>query len=354
MRTCTADAHLKCGGTSLADENQDNTLGEPFGVLKWVDVRLLWPNEALDFTPWLARNLAVLGDALGLDLELRLQEAPVGAFSLDLLAHDLGRDRAVVIENQLEPTNHDHLGKLLTYAAGHDAGVAVWVASEFREEHRQALDWLNQRTDVNTDFYGVVIEALQIDDSRPAPNFRLVAAPNEWRKTNVAASANPSPRAKAFQVFFQDLIDRLRTQHTFTQARKAQPVAWYSFSSGVGGVRYSVYFAGGGVVQAEVYIDRGDAVWNKWLFDALYAQRDAIEAEFGEPLEWERLDNRRASRIAAKRPGRIDDPAETLEEIKNWAIDRLLRLKKVIGPRVAILAGTGHPPPPPTGFPDAG
>jgi hypothetical protein len=326
----------------VAAQQESSILADKFGVLKRVDLRLLWPNEAPDFTPWLAQNIAVLGGVLGLDLELRLQEAPVGSFSLDLLAHDLGRDRTVIVENQLESTNHDHLGKLLTYAAGHDAAVAVWVAPEFREEHRQALDWLNQRTDVSTEFFGVVVEALQIDESRPACNFRLVASPNDWRKTNVAAAAaKPSIRGEAFRAFFQELIDRLRTLHNFTQARKAQPVAWYSFSSGIGGVRYSVYFAGGGLVQAELYIDRGEATWNKWLYDVLYEQRETIEAEFGEPLEWERLDNRRASRIAAKRPGSIEDPPETLEEIKNWAIDRLLRLKKVVGPRASISGSSG-------------
>jgi len=318
---------------------------ERFGVLKRVDLRLLWPNEARDFTTWLAQNLAVLGDALGLDLELRQQEAPVGPFSLDLLAHDLGRDRAAIIENQLAPTDHDHLGKLLTYAAGHDATVAIWVAPEFRDEHRQALDWLNQRTDINTEFFGVVVEALQIDKSLPAPNFRLVASPNDWRKTNITAgSGTPSVKGEAYRAFSQGLIDRLRTEHNFTGARKAQPQSWYFFTSGTRGVSYAFAFAGGGRAQTETYIDRQDAAWNKRLFDALHAQRESIETAFGEKLEWERLDHRRASRIARKRPGNIEDPPEVLEEIEDWAVDRLLRFKRVLGPRVsALVAERGSP-----------
>lgn len=315
-----------------------------FGVLKQVDLRLLWPHEALDFSAWLAQNLAVLGETLGMDLELIGQEAPVGPFSLDLLVRDLGRDRTVIIENQLEPTDHDHLGKLLTYAAGHDATVAVWIAPKFRDEHRQALDWLNQRTDTGTEFFGVVVEAIQIDDSRPACNFRLVAFPNDWRKTNITPVTKTSPRSEAYQAFFQDLIDRLRTQHNFTRALKAQPQNWYTFSSGIRGIVYGVSFALGGRVRAEAYIDREDAVWNKWLFDALRAQRDDIAAAFGEPLEWDSIEARRACRIVAYRPGSIDNPPQSLEEIKGWAIDRLLRMRNVIGPRASTLIGSGGPP----------
>lgn len=316
-----------------------------FGVLRRVELRELWPHEALDFTAWLAQNLELLGEVLGLDLEMRHQEAPVGSFSLDLLAHDLGRDRAVIIENQLAATDHDHLGKLLTYAAGHDAAVAVWVAPTFREEHRQALDWLNQRTDVHTEFFGVVVEALQIDGSRPAPNFRLVAFPNDWRKSNITANEQkPSARGEAYQAFFQRLIDRMRTEHGFTRARKALAQSWYYFSSGIGGISYAFSFARGEIAQAETYIDREDVSWNKRLFDALFDQREEIEFEFGESLEWERLDHRRASRIAAKRPGSIEDSPETLDEIQDWAIDRLLRFRRVFGPRISALIAAGGAP----------
>lgn len=309
-----------------------------FGVLKRVDLRNLWPHETQDFTPWLAENLTALGEVLGMDLELRLQEAPVGPFSLDLLVNDLGRERIVIIENQIEPTDHDHLGKLLTYAAGHDAAAVVWIAAAFREEHRQALDWLNQRTDATTEFFGLVVEAIQIDSSRPACHFRLVAFPNDWRKTTMSmAATKPSVRGEAYREFFQSLIDRLRTQYKFTQAQKGQPSSWYTFRSGVSGIGYSVAFTTGKRIRTEAYIDNGNASWNLAMFDALFQRREEIETAFGEPLTWEQLDTRRACRIAIYRSGSIDASSQSLEEIKEWAIERLLLFKKVLSPVAADL-----------------
>ena len=305
------------------------------GVLEKRDVREIWPNEARDFTPWLAQNLAMLGDVLGMDLELQGQESPVGAFSLDVLARDLGRDRLVVIENQLEPTDHDHLGKLLTYASGHDAGVMIWIAKEIREEHRQTLDWLNQHTDGNINFYAVIVEIVQIDDSRPACSFKLVAFPNEHRKTT---SVEPtSERREAYRAFFQDLIDQLRDKHRFTGARAGQPQNWYSFASGISGITYGAAFAAKGQVRTEIYIDFGDIARNKALFDSLSASRETIERELGEPCQWERLDDRRGSRIAIYRKGSIESDAQSLQEIQAWTIDHLLRFKKIFRPKLSAL-----------------
>lgn len=155
---------------------------ENLSSIEKVALREVWSNEAQDFTPWLAEHLSELGEALGLDLELEAREAPVGGYSLDILARDQGSDGPVVIENQLESTDHTHLGQLLTYAAGFDAHVIVWIAKEFRDEHREALNLLNHRTGEDTQFFGVEVELWKIDDSRPAVNFKLVATPNEWQK----------------------------------------------------------------------------------------------------------------------------------------------------------------------------
>jgi hypothetical protein len=322
-----------------------------FGEIRRVELREMWPNEAGDFTPWLAANIETLGKALGLELELAEREASVGDFSCDLLATDLGTGRAVVIENQLTPTNHDHLGKLLTYAAGLEAGVIVWVAQELRDEHRQALEWLNSRTDTNTDFFGVVVEVFRIDESRPALNFKLVAFPNEWQKegrqTLVRSS---SSRGEQYRQFFQVLIDALREQHQFTNARAGQPQNWYTFPTGITGLRYGFNFPEGDRVRTELYIDREDGPKNKALFDSLLGERQNIEQAFGQSLEWERLDDRRASRIATYRPGSIDQDSEQLEQIRNWAIEQLLKFKEVFGHRLrghlerVVRANAAQPP----------
>ena len=306
-----------------------------FGKLEKIDLKEIWKNEAFDFTPWLAENIEALGEALGMDLELEEREADVGGFSLDLLARDLGTGEYVIIENQLTQTDHDHLGKLLTYAAGFNAATIIWVAESIRDEHRQTLEWLNQHTDPKTQFFAVVVEVFRIDDSKPAYKFRPIVFPNEWQKTKrQQAGSATSPRAEAYRSFFQKLIDELKEKYRFTNARVGQPQNWYSFSAGIFGISYSASFAHGNKVRAEIYIDTGDAEKNKAIFDSLKADKASIEAEFGEALSWERLDDKRASRVAVYREGSINDSEERLEETRRWLIDNLLKFKRVFTDRV--------------------
>ena len=308
--------------------------------LEKVDLREEWSNEADDFTPWLAKNIVKLGKALGLDLETRLEEAPVGRKKLDILAHDVGSNRPVIIENQLEGTDDPHLGQLLTYAAGYDANVVVWIAREFSDEHRAALEYLNDRTGDDTEFFGVVVELWRIDESRPAVNFDLVAAPNDWRKQTVSSSrtrGDVSERMAKYQNFFQGLIDTLREEHRFTSAKKGQPQNWYSFSSGRSEFTFGTNFNSDGRARVELYIDAGGQEQNKQIFDRFEVQKALFESELEETLEWERLDNRRASRISIRRLGSIDDSTESLQEIQVWMIEKLLSFKRVFGPRLAEL-----------------
>lgn len=309
-----------------------------FGKIKYVPLREVWPNEATNFTPWLASNIDALGKTLGLELELTEKEASVGEFSLDLLAKDLGSSKIVVIENQLTQTDHDHLGKLLTYAAGFSASIVVWVADTIRDEHRQALEWLNQRTDIDTQFFGVVIEVLKIDESKPAFNFKPVIFPNEWQKLKKqkTSSTSVSSKGEKYKAYFQVMIDELREKHKFTGAKAAQPQSWYSFSSGLPGILYSASFAQGGKARAEIYLDQGNQDNNKALFDKMKETEDEITNDFGHQLEWERLDDKRASRIAIYREGVIDTSDGELEEIRKWHIENLLKFKKVFQPRIKM------------------
>ena len=316
-------------------------------TIKHLGLRDIWAREAGDFTPWLAENIQQLGQALGMDLELQAKEADVGDFSLDLLAKDTS-GRTVVIENQLAQTDHDHLGKLLTYAAGFDAAAVIWVAESIREEHRQALDWLNQRTNATTDFFGVVVEVLQIDNSNPAVNFKLVVFPNEWQKPKRTQAASiVSPRGEAYRQYYQPLIDELREKHKFTGARIAQPQSWQSFSSGVAYATFGAPFRSNNRASVEVYIDYGEVESNKALFDWLYKRKDAIEKELGFPVQWDRLDDKQASRISVDRTGNIQDGANELDEIRKWQIEKLLTFKKVFGPllKEGVKEITTRPPP---------
>ena len=306
-----------------------------------VDLREAWPNEARDFTPWLAANIAELGEALGMDMELQQIEASVGDYSLDVLATDLNSGRPVVIENQLEITNHDHLGKLLTYAAGYDANAIVWLTKDFRDEHRAALDWLNQRTGEDTQFFGVVVELLKIDDSRLAPQFKPVATPNGWRKESAAkaqrSSTASTDRGEKYRTFFQTLIDTLREEHKFTKATRAQPANWHNFSSDYSGVHYTAVFSAQKQAAVQVGIERPDAVWNLNLFKQLEGIRSEIETELRQSLDWQAREGRKSCQIVLSRSGSIDDDYATLSEITDWMVDYILKFKQVFGPRLAEL-----------------
>ena len=306
-----------------------------FGKIKNLSLRDIWPNEAKDFTPWLANNIGALGEALGMELELKDMEAAVGDFSLDLLAKDLGTGHTVIIENQLTQTDHAHLGKLLTYAAGFSASAVVWVADVIRDEHRQTLEWLNQRTDEETQFFGVVVEVFKIDDSNPAHSFKPVVSPSEWQKSKKRQlSGTVSAKGEAYRNYFQSLIDELREKYQFTNAKIGQPQNWYSFSSGTSNIPFAAVFSQGGKARTELYIDVGDGDKNKALFDWLFEQRDEIHSKLGVKLEWERLDDKRASRIAVYRDGSILSSEEELIDIKAWHIENLLKFKKTLSPLV--------------------
>jgi len=313
-----------------------------FGTLKYPNLQSAWQHEALHFTPWLAENLSKLGEVLGLDLELESQEHGVGAFSLDILAHETSSDRRVAIENQLYATDHSHLGQLVTYAAGVDAGIVIWIAAKFRDEHREALDWLNRGEGTTTEYFGVVVELVQIDDSKPAVNFKVVASPNQWSresKLKAAVAQQNSPKTEMYKLFYQSLIDKLREIHSFTNSRVSQAQNWHTFPTGTTDIGYSAVFTGKSNIRAEIYIDAGSSEQNASIMGLLHEKVPNAQDNFSETLEWEALSNRRACRIALYRSGSIlkatGDEARVYED---WFISRLIKLKEVFGPHIASAA----------------
>jgi hypothetical protein len=290
------------------------------------DLRAIWKHEEKEFTPWLAENIGLLGETLGLDLELISSEHGVGSFSLDILARDLGSGNLVAIENQLEVTDHNHLGQIMTYASGVDAKTVVWISKEVREEHRKAIDWINQITNEDIEFFAVEIELMQIDDSQPAPFFKVKASPNDWskeQKKKVSVNTGISPRIEHCHNFFTNLLEQVQKEIPgFTNAKKANQDSWKSFPTGTSGLIYIIAFRSNNRISCELYLDTGDKDENKGQFDFLYSNKEAIEALIG-ILSWERLDEKRASRIAVYTEFTND------EAMIAWSIDQLKKFRAV-------------------------
>jgi hypothetical protein len=310
------------------------------GRLQRRDPREIWKHEALDFTKWLLQNIEVLGEALGLEIDVQA-EVGVGAFAVDLAGTDIGSGRPVIVENQLGGTDHGHLGQLLTYAAGLDASIVVWISPQFRDEHRQALDWLNSHTTEGIDFFGIELEVVHIGDSLPAPHLKLVAQPNEWAKGTkaaAAAQAQPSKRAMAYKAFFEGALARLKELRPgITTASRVQAQNWFTFGAGRSYLAYSWSFTGTGKFRAELYIDAPTQDAAKATFEEFKAKAAAIEAGVGQPVAWERMDDRRASRIAVYHDVTGDVDFASQPELIEWAAKTMVTLNDVLRPLIKAL-----------------
>jgi hypothetical protein len=206
------------------------------GRLEKVDIKTVWITEDNHFTPWLAKedNISILGDELKIDLEVISIEKSVGPFRADILCKDAGADNYVIIENQFGKTDHKHLGQIMTYASGLDAFTVIWIAENFTEEHRAALDWLNNITDENIEFFGIEIELFQIGESQPAPMFNIVSKPNSWSKSIKKTSNNIQlTDTKLFQEqYWQALKDYVETKQVSFRMQKPLPQHWTNISVG--------------------------------------------------------------------------------------------------------------------------
>jgi Domain of unknown function (DUF4268) len=295
------------------------------------NARDVWTSEAGDFTPWLAENLDVLADELGMTLTLVSVEVPVGDFRLDIQATS-GEGHSVIIENQLERTDHAHLGQLLTYASGLEAATVVWVAPKFRDDHRRTLDWLNERTDTGVEFFGVEITVVQIGETGPrAPVFTVVARPNGWQKNvheNNGAPAAPAPITPLNaqrQDLFGEVLVGVNAGRPGIRIPARSNANWIAFASGPFGY-WSLTVLPDGRFRVEAYLDSGDAALNKALFDEMAADAPTWEQRTGVPLSWERLDDKRGSRIATySDPVELTDP-EARAQVRQWATGSLIAL----------------------------
>jgi hypothetical protein len=273
------------------------------GKLKKVDVREAWKHEAKDFTKWLSQeeNLRLLGNEIGYDIVLIKTEAECGDFSVDILAEDEGTSKKIIIENQLEITNHDHLGKLITYASGHVASIAIWVVTNVREEHRKAIDWLNDHTDDDVEFYLVQMELLQIDESPYAPHFEIICKPNDWArsvKESTSQGAMSGIGADQFEFWTQFKAYAIQNR-TALRLQKPSPRHWTNIGIGnsQAGISLTVN-SNKGLIAAELYIPD-----NKELYAKLLAHKSEIETDLGSPAEWMELPSKKASRIKVSTSG---------------------------------------------------
>ena len=269
------------------------------GSLKKVDVRHIWQTEAQHFTPWLAQNLDTLAETLDMELEIEAQEKNVGPFRADILCRDTLDKSWVLIENQLERTDHLHLGQLLTYASGLKAVTIIWISTHFTEEHRSALDWLNNITDDQFKFFGLEVELWQIGDSPVAPKFNIVSKPNDWSRSVGQAARQIETGTltdiKAAQLeFWTQLAEKLK-ENSHIRPQKPMPQHWAVFRIGRSGFHMSgLHNTRDKCIGVELYINHQNA---KDFYNQLYAQKNDIEAEIGHELIWKELPNKSASRI---------------------------------------------------------
>lgn len=289
------------------------------------DLRSIWNHEERDFSAWLAReeNLALLSKEIGIDLLLEEREASVGDFSADILAKEDGTDRLIIIENQLSDTDHDHLGKIITYASGKNAEVVIWIVKRARDEHRRAIDWLNENTDENLGFFLIEIELWQIEGSLPAPKFNVVIRPNDWAKT-IKSSKNISEIKQLQFEFWQQFKEYAGQTEVirYYTLRKARPQHWYDLGLGISEAHISLTINSvNKKMSAAIYIPD-----DKDLFTAFEGKKQAIESELGFQMEWRYLEGKKASTIIIEKKADINDQ-EKWSEYFDWLIEKVIKMK---------------------------
>jgi hypothetical protein len=310
--------------------------------LERVDLREAWLSEPADFTPWLAseENLALLGEALDMELELEAQEKEVGPFRADILCTETGTGHWVLIENQLEKTDHTHLGQLLTYAAGLHAVTIVWLAATFAEEHRAALDWLNELTDDTVDFFGMEIELWRIGKSDMAPKFNVVSKPNDWSRNVRTSAAGGLTATNQLQLeYWTTLREHLSDTKSPLHMNKPLPQAWQTIRLDM---KYCVLEAYGRASKHDIGV--GVASYNpsiKPVFAGLEKRREDMERELGETLVWTNLPDKPSSGALVRTSGDIADRSDWPRQFE-WLRVHLEGLATVFPKYAMLVAASGE------------
>lgn len=309
------------------------------------NLRSVWPDEARNFTPWLAsaENISQLADAIGFGsdgIEFERLEENVGAFFADIIARDTSSTNGgrVLIENQFGRTNHDHLGKILTYASGlKDIRTIVWIAETFRDEHRAALDWLNRHTETGIAFFGVEIELWKIGLSEPAPRFNVISRPNDWEKrtTSLAVDSEMSDLRKLYVRYWTALGERIKAKGGELRPQKALPQQWTNMR--IGRANFTLVATATdqtGVIRAELAMT-GDT--GKLAIAELMLDQSNIDREYGAGLIWDEMAGRKQSRVSEALAGNDIWNEDEWPSQHKWLIGRLEKLHAVFSKRVATL-----------------
>lgn len=304
------------------------------GKLVEVSIRDIWKHEQYDFSHWLSKeeNIEMLGDEIGLTLTDINKEVYFGSYRCDLVAKDETTGIKVIIENQLEATNHDHLGKLITYASGLDANVVIWIVKEAREEHRSAVEWLNNKTTKDISFFLIEIHAYKIGDSLPAAKFVIIQKPNDFVKT--AISSIDSGELNKTQVqrlnFWNKFNEILISRNKPFNIRKATTDHWYDVALGTSEAHISITLVNkSNSIGIEIYIND-----NKELFDNLYLVSKEIQNELGFNMDWQRLDDKKAARIIYYIKGLDFDNDKNYDALINETIDKVILIRDVFKRRI--------------------
>jgi hypothetical protein len=305
------------------------------GKIQRVPLREVWKHEALDLTKWLQDNIDVLNDALDFSLSNAEREQTAGDFSVDLVAEDEDGG-LVVIENQLEKSDHAHLGKLITYLAAIGAKKAIWIVAEPRPEHVAAVTWLNESS--SAAYYVLKIEGIRINDSPPAPLLTLIVGPSDEGREVGKAKEELAERYDLRHRFWAELLERAKDRTKLHANISPGQHSWLGTSSGKRGLGFN-YAVRRHEAKVELYIDRGQdsEAENKLIFNTLLKCKEAVEKEFGEPLDWQRLEGKRACRIMKPiNIGGYRDHAKW-EQVHDAMIDAMIRLEKALKPHISKL-----------------